>query len=135
MFLTKAEITVMFKRDCERASTASTSLDLKLPYFNKVPAKKYPPKYKVPKFQKFNGFKGNTNEYVARFLDSIAPFSKDTELYLREFSKSLTDRAYTWYLSLKVGSIQHWDHMVSIFNTKFFYLERKYNLAKLRRTR
>lgn len=97
--------------------------------------KDFPMEYKIPKFQKFDGHKGNTKEHVARFLDSIGKYAKDQKLYLREFSKSLTDRAYTWYLSLKLGTIQDWEHMVSAFNTKFFFPEAKYTLAELGHTR
>lgn len=40
------------------------------------------------------------NECKARFIDSMDPFAQDAELCLREFSKSSTDHAYTWYLTL-----------------------------------
>lgn len=49
----------------------------------------------MPKFQKFNGRKGNTKEHVARFFDPMGRHASDAELCLREFSKSLKDRAYT----------------------------------------
>lgn len=55
--------------------------------------------------------------------------------YLRDFSKSLRNRAYTWYLSLEPGMIQDWEHMVATFKTKFFFAEAKYTLAELGRTR
>lgn len=65
----------------------------------------------------------------------MGPFSNDIELCLREFLKPLTNQVYTWYLNLKPGSIQHWEHMVSTFNTKSFYVEAKYILAELRPTK
>lgn len=88
----------------------------------------------MPKFQKFEDCKGNTKEHVSCFFDSLGKYAKDLELCLREFSKSLIDRAYTWYLNLKPGTIQDWDHMVAAFNTKFFFAEAKYTLAELGRT-
>lgn len=79
----------MFRQDLERASTMPVSLYLKPPYSGKVAAKQFPLKYKAIKFRV-----------------SIDPFSNDTELYAREFSKSLMDQVYTRYHSLKPGSIQ-----------------------------
>lgn len=113
-YLTKAEVEAMFKKERDRAATAPKALDLKPPYLEKVVEKDFPAKYKVPKFQKFHGRKGYTKEHVSRFLDSLGKYAKDLELYLKEFFKSLTDRAYTWYLNLKPGiqethggSLQH----------------------------
>lgn len=77
----------------------------------------------------------NTIEYVSRFIDAIGPFAHKLELCLREFSKSLTDRAYVWYLYLRPGSIQDWDHLVTLLNAKFLCGEAKFTLAELGRTR
>lgn len=70
-------------------------------------------------------------EYVVGFFDSMGPFIHDADLCLNEFLKSLADRAYTWCVNLESGSIHDWEHMLSIFNTKFFL----YGLAKLGHTR
>lgn len=59
----------------------------------------------------------------------MGKYARDQELCLRE--KSLTDRAYIWYLSLELGIIQDWEHIVATFNTKFFFTEAKYTLAEL----
>lgn len=72
---------------------------------------------------------------MSRFVDAMGPFAYNPELCLREFSKSLIDRAYIWYLNLKLGSIQDWDHLVNMFNSKFFCGEAKFTLAELGRTR
>lgn len=86
-------------------------------------------------FSKFDGQNRNTGEHIAHFINSMGPLSHNIELYLRESSKSLTDRAYAWYLNLKRGSIQGWKHLVTVFNTKFFYGEVKFTLAELGRKR
>lgn len=65
-YFTKAEVEAMLKKERERAATAPTVLDLKPPYPEKVLEKDFPAEYKVPKFQKFDGRKGNTKEHVAR---------------------------------------------------------------------
>lgn len=64
------------------------------------------------------------------FLDSMGPFTSDRTMCLKEFSKSLIDKAYTWYVNLKPGSVGDWEHLVSMFNTKFFML-RKFSLTEL----
>lgn len=97
--------------------------------------KSYPVGYTVPNFQRFDGRKRNTIEHISLFIDAMWPFAHDPELCLRKFSKSLTDRAYAWYLNLKPGSIQDWDQLVTLFNAKFFYGEAKFTLAELGRTR
>ena len=62
-------------------------------------------------------------EHVSKFMDSMGPFARDRELCLREFSKSLTDRAYTWYSTLQPNSIPTWEDMVEGFCTKYFHGE------------
>lgn len=134
-YFTKTKIETMFKKERDRATTAPKTLHLKPPYPEKVAEKDFSAEYKVPKFQKFDGHKGNRKEHVSRFLDSLGKYVKDPELCLKEFSKTLSDRAYSWYLSLKPGTIQDWEHVVAAFNTKFFFAEARYTLAELGRTR
>lgn len=97
--------------------------------------KPYPAGYTVPNFQKFDGRKENTIEHIARFVDAMGSYAHSPELCLREFSKSLTDRAYNWCLNLKPGSIQDCDHLVAFFNAKFFCDEARFTLVELGRTR
>lgn len=56
------------------------------------------------------------------------------DLCLREFSKSLTKRGYTWYVNLKAGSVYDSAHLVSLFSTKSFCAEAKFTLAELGKT-
>lgn len=59
-------------------------------------------------------------------MDSMGPFAHDAKLCLQELSKSLNDRAYNWYLNLKLGSIHGWEHLVTVFNTKFpYFMQRR----------
>lgn len=71
LYLINVEIEVMFKKELDRAATAPKALDLKPPHLGKVAEKEFPAEYKVLKFQKFKGRKGNTKEHVAYFLDSM----------------------------------------------------------------
>ena len=64
-------------------------------------------------------------------MDSMGPFVGDRELCLREFSKSLTNRAYTWYSTLQPNSIPTWEAIVESFCTKYFRGEEKVTIITL----
>lgn len=51
----------------------------KTTYLTDVTAKPYPSEYKVPKFQKFDGQKGNTKEHVVSFLDFMGPHDQNVD--------------------------------------------------------
>uniref|UniRef100_A0A2N9J1Q1 Uncharacterized protein n=1 Tax=Fagus sylvatica TaxID=28930 RepID=A0A2N9J1Q1_FAGSY len=82
-------------------------------------------KYDTPVFALFDGRKGSAMEHISKFLDSMGPFAANGDLCLREFSKSLVDRAYTWYTVLPAGSIRTWEDMVESFCSKYFHVRRK----------
>lgn len=42
--------------------------------------------------------------HVVRFLDPMSAHAHEANLCLREFSKSLTNRAYIWYVITRKGS-------------------------------
>ena len=85
------------------------------PYPIELLNKPYPKNYKTPIFVRYDGRKGNVIEHVNKFLDTMGQHAGNEELCLREFSKSLTDRSYTWYTRLLPGSIRTWDEMVDGF--------------------
>ena len=70
-------------------------------------------------------------EHVNKFMDSMGPFIGDRKFCLREFSKSLIDRAYTWYSTLQPNSIPTWEDMVESFCTKYFHGEEKVTIITL----
>ena len=82
------------------------------PFPPKLLSKHYPKGYEPPKFHPFEGRNKNDVEHVSRFIHTIGPYAVDKELCLREFAKSLVDRAYTWYTTLRLGSIKTWDEMM-----------------------
>ena len=65
----------------------------------------------------------------------MGPFARNGDLFLREFSKSLTDRAYTWYSTLQPSSIATWDDMVESFCLKYFHEEEKVTILTLHNTK
>ena len=93
--------------------------------------KPYPNNYRTPIFVPYDGRKGNTIEHVSKFLDAMGQYAGNEELCLREFSKSLTDRPYTWYTRLPPGYIRTWDEMVDSFCTKFFQEEERITFVSL----
>ena len=57
---------------------------------------------------------------MSKFIHTIGPYAGDKELCLREFAKSLIDRAYTWYTTLRPGSIKTYDEMMERFCAKYY---------------
>jgi len=47
----------------------------------------------------------------------------------------MCDQAYTWYTSLKLGSIATWDDMVDVLYTKYFHGEEMITLTTLQGTK
>ncbi|CAL2229206.1 unnamed protein product [Prunus armeniaca] len=87
------------------------------PYPTSLLQQPYLKGYETPTFVLFDGRKGSPKEHVNRFLDALGPHAGDYNLRLREFSKSLTDRAYTWYTTLAPGSMRSWDDLASRVTT------------------
>ena len=73
-------------------------------------------------------------EHVSKFIDTLSQYATNEDLCLREFSKSLCDRAY-WYTDFKLGSIPTWDDMVDVFCTKYFHGEETVMLATFQGTK
>ncbi|OVA08654.1 hypothetical protein BVC80_1613g33 [Macleaya cordata] len=74
------------------------------PYPSELQQRSFPKGYFSPTFTLYNG-EGSAREHVSRFLETLGEHEGDFDLRLREFSKSLTGRAYTWYNNLKPNSI------------------------------
>ena len=128
-FITKGELISLLKAEKERL--LATSIDFRPPYPVEIAIKPYPRKYVSPVFRKYNGKIGNAKEHIVQFIDDLGIHAHDPELRLREFSKSLTERAYTWYANLPSESIRTWDEMVSQFCAKFYMAEDRLSIVDL----
>uniref|UniRef100_A0A2N9GMB4 RNase H type-1 domain-containing protein n=1 Tax=Fagus sylvatica TaxID=28930 RepID=A0A2N9GMB4_FAGSY len=95
----------------------------------------YPEKYIAPTFSRFDGRKGSALVHISKFVDSMGAYAGNGDLCLREFSKSLDDRAYTWYTTLPPGSVKVWEDMVELFCGKYFQAEEKITLVNLHTTK
>ena len=94
------------------------SLEHTLCYPIKIACLPYPEGYVTPKFFKFNGHNGSAREQVARFTETLGAFCANKNLRLRDFSKSLTMRAYTWYAILTLATVSSWEEIMSQFYAK-----------------
>ena len=129
-----AEVAALLEQ--ERARTPKERFYVqRLPYPLRVLSKPYPKRYEPRAFVQYDGRKGSTVEHVSKFIDTFGLYVADEDLSLREFSKSLCDQAYTWYISLKLGSIPTWDDMVDVFCIKYFHEEEIVTLATLQATK
>ena len=103
-FITMAKVAALLEQ--ERARTPNESFYARRPpYTLKVLSKPYPKRYEPRAFAQYDGRKGSAVEHVSKFIDTLGSYAADEDLCLREFSKSLCDRAYIWYIGLKPGSI------------------------------
>uniref|UniRef100_A0A2N9EZU9 RNA-directed DNA polymerase n=1 Tax=Fagus sylvatica TaxID=28930 RepID=A0A2N9EZU9_FAGSY len=92
-------------------------------------------KYIVSTFSRFDGQKGSALVHISKFINSMGAYAGNGDLCLREFSKSLDDRAYTWYTTLRPGSVKVWEDMVELFCGKYFQAEEKITLVNLHTTK
>ena len=105
------------------------------PFPQELLGKPYPKGYEPPKFHPFDGRNGSAMEHLSRFVHIVGPYAGDQELCLREFAKSLVDRAYTWYTTLRLGSIKTWDEMMERFCAKYYPGEDKVTFQSLQMVR
>ncbi|GKV11495.1 hypothetical protein SLEP1_g22752 [Rubroshorea leprosula] len=82
-----------------------------------------------------NPMKGSAVEHISKFLDAMGAHTGDRDLCLREFSKSLFDKSYTWYTILLPDSVRSWDKMVEQFCQKYFQSEERITILDLHKTR
>ncbi|PON86735.1 hypothetical protein TorRG33x02_174650 [Trema orientale] len=91
-YFTKDEILEMMR-------TGSTDknikkIDFQPPYPSHILSKPYPKDYVNPRFRTFDGRTRNAKKHVVGFIDDLRAYASDKEFRMREFSKSLTRRAY-----------------------------------------
>ena len=107
----------------------------KPPHPLRILNKPYLDRYEPQTFAQYEGRKGNAIEHMSKFIDTLGPYATDEDLCLWEFSKFQCDQAYTWYTSLKPGSIPTSDDMVEVFCSKYFQWEESITLATLQGTK
>jgi hypothetical protein len=79
-----------------------------------------PPKYRLPKFTKFNESEGSSSiEHVSRYLAQLGMISVSDPLWVRFFSQSLIGPAFGWYTSLGPDSICTWKQLEEQFHVQY----------------
>ena len=134
-FVTMSNVANLLKQERERPPKEPRHFVRRPPYPIELLKEPYPEKYDTPTFALFDGRKGSAMEHISKFLDSMGPFAAYGDLYLREFSKSLVDKAYTWYTVLPTGFIRTWEDMVESFCRKYFHVEENITLVNLHGTK
>ncbi|OVA03740.1 hypothetical protein BVC80_1199g22 [Macleaya cordata] len=97
----------------------SLNFRVRPPYPIELLQRPWPRNYIPPTFALFSG-DGSTQEHVYRFQESMGVYQNDGDLCLREFSRSLTGRAFTWYANLQPNSVKTWEDLVELFSQKFY---------------
>uniref|UniRef100_A0A2N9GDZ7 Integrase catalytic domain-containing protein n=1 Tax=Fagus sylvatica TaxID=28930 RepID=A0A2N9GDZ7_FAGSY len=134
-FVTMSDIADLLKQEREKNPKESRLFVRKPPYPAELLKQPYPEKYIAPTFSRFDGRKGSALVHISKFVDSMGAYAGNGDLCLREFSKSLDDRAYTWYTTLPPGSVKVWEDMVELFCGKYFQAEEKITLVNLHTTK
>ena len=104
-FATLSDLTTLLERERLSQPEEPRHFVRKPPNLAELLSKPYLEKYETPTFSLYDERKGNAIEHVNKFLDSMGPFARNGDLCLREFLKSLTNHAYTWYSTLQPSSI------------------------------
>ncbi|KAJ1423462.1 Retrotransposon gag domain [Sesbania bispinosa] len=108
--------------------------DLEPPLTSTIMTTPYPNGYQPPTFRKFDGA-GSAKEHIMSFLDDLGIHRNNKDLRLKEFSKSLSGRAFTWYTKLRPFSINTWEELVTEFCGKFLEEEGALHIMDLGRVK
>lgn len=81
-------------------SLSFSTFDLKLPNPTSITAKTYPKNYGCHEFKQINGKIKDACEYVMKFMKTFEIVRLYQYVNLKEFSKSLIEKAYTWHVNL-----------------------------------
>ena len=130
-YLTLANVNTLLEQEREKLLGIPKQFSRDPSFPPELLGKLYPKGYKPSKFHPFDGRNGSAVEHVSRFIHTMGPYTWDRELCLREFAKSLVDRAYTWYTMLRPRSIKTWDEMMEKFWAKYYLGEGKVKFQSL----
>ena len=119
-YLMLADVNALLEQEREKLLGIPKQFSRDPPFPPELLHKPYPKGYEPLKFHPFDGINGSVVEHVSRFIHTMGPYVGDRELCLREFAKSLVDKAYTWYTMLRPGSIKTWDEMMERFCAKYY---------------
>lgn len=85
-----------------------------------VPGIRFPPKFKVPKFDKY---KGTTypKTHVRAYYRKMSAYTTDEKLLMHFFQDSLSGASLEWYMQLESSHIRTWRDLVEAFVKNYQY--------------
>jgi len=85
-----------------------------------VPDVVIPPKFKVPKFEKYRGAIC-PKSHLVMYCRKMAAHAHDEKLLMHFFQESLTGTSLNWYMHLESVKIQTWKDLVNAFIKQYKY--------------
>jgi len=79
----------------------------------------YPPKFKAPTLQAFDG-KGSLNQHIYYFKSQTGNVVSNDVILARLFIGTLKRIAFEWFMKLPEGSVKNWGDLKKLFLTRFF---------------
>ena len=134
-YITLADVAKLIKREQMKIAKVPRQFVRQPSYLSELSHKPYPQNYEVPTFSLYDGRRGNALEHVNKFIDTMGLYASDSELCLHEFSKSLFDKAYSWYITIPTGSIESWEDIVECFCVKYYQEQEEVTLIGLHNTK
>ena len=86
-----------------------------------VPDLIIPPKFKMSKFEKYDGTKCAEN-HLATYCNKMAGHAHNEDLLTHVFYDSLTEAAALWYMELKNDQIRTWRDLAKAFLERYKYM-------------
>ena len=72
------------------------------------------PKFKMPKFEKYDGTKCLEN-HLATYCNKMVGHTRNEDLLIHVFYDSLTGASSQWYMKLKKDQIRTWRDLAQVF--------------------
>ena len=79
------------------------------------------PKFKMSKFEKYDGTKCPEN-HLATYCNKMTGHARNEDLLIHVFYNSLTGAASQWYTKLKKNQIRTWRDLVRAFFERYKYM-------------
>ena len=86
-----------------------------------VPDVVIPPKFKMPKIEKYYGIKYPEN-HLATYCNKMAGHAHNEDLLIHVFYDSLVEAAAQWYMKLKKDQIRTWRDLAWAFLERYKYM-------------
>ena len=93
IFVMMSNVADLLKQEREKNPKEPRHFVRKPPYPIELLNQPYSEKYIVPTFSCFDGRKGSVLVHISKFIDLMGAYAGNGDLCLREFSKSLDDKA------------------------------------------